>query len=243
MVAPSIAGQFRDSMKKILGSLIKLGFRDVYEVASGADVTSRNEASEFRERMAEGKSMTTSCCPAYVNLIKKHQPDLVPYLSTTLSPMAYTAQQVKNSCPGARLVFIGPCVGKKGEARLYDEISYVLNFEEIGSWLVGAGIEISECDDFKIRPGITREARNYAWTGGVSEAVSTAFAGAMVKAVQFDGINRRFPKELRLALNSAEPVLVEVMACEGGCLGGGSTVANAKAGRRQLDKFVEEAGK
>jgi len=232
MVAPSIAGQFRDGMGKILGSLVKLGFMGVYEVASGADTTSRNEAKEFAERMHEGKSMTTSCCPAYVNMIRKHHADLEEQLSTTLSPMAYTAKQLKEEHPGAKLVFVGPCVGKKGEAQLYEEIDYVLNFEEIGSWLVGAGIEISECEEYGVRDGISSNARNYAWTGGVSAAVAAELPGVAVRAVQFDGIDRRFAKELRLVLNSKEPVLAEVMACEGGCLGGCSTMATVKAGRR-----------
>ena len=73
MVAPAIAGQFKAPLDKILGAIARLGFDDVIEVAKGADVTTANEAKEFAHKMAEGQSfMTTSCCPSYTTLVKKH---------------------------------------------------------------------------------------------------------------------------------------------------------------------------
>ena len=81
MIAPAIAGQFRGNLYQLKSAIIKAGFKDVYEVAKGADKTARNEAREFVERM-EGVNdwldswvndivsddddkktfMTTSCC-------------------------------------------------------------------------------------------------------------------------------------------------------------------------------------
>ena len=61
----------------------------LYEVITvGADVTTRNEGEEFVERMEEGAEfMTTSCCPAYVQAVRKHIPEIEPFVSHTLSPM------------------------------------------------------------------------------------------------------------------------------------------------------------
>ena len=238
MVAPSIGGQFRENMEKIMGSLIKLGFSEVYEVAMGADITAKAEANEFMEKAGEGLSMTTSCCPAYVNFIDKHAPDLKPYVSTTHSPMEYTAQYLREQHPEKELVFISPCIGKKDEASRSENIDYVINFEEFGAWLIAAGIEISECEDYSVKENISSHARGFAWNGGVSQAVAVHLPTLDFENIQFNGIERRFERQLKTVLKSSKPALVEVMSCEGGCLGGCSSIVNEKAGRRQLEKFI-----
>lgn len=240
MLAPSIAGQFREDMGKISGSFIKLGFSDVYEVAWGADRTTQSEAAEFIEKAKQGQSMTSSCCPAYVNLIEKHSPELKSYVSTTPSPMEYTARMLREKHPNAKLVFVGPCIGKKGEAMASENVDLVLNFEEYGAWLIASEIEISECKEYKIRENISGNARNYAWSGGVSNAISSEMPDMHIQNVQFDGIDKHFLRKLKASLKTKEPTLVEVMSCEGGCVGGCSTITTSKAGKRQIEKFVEK---
>ena len=51
MVAPAIAGQFPGTVEQVVSALKQLGFSSVIEVAVGADITTRNEAKEFIERM------------------------------------------------------------------------------------------------------------------------------------------------------------------------------------------------
>jgi [FeFe] hydrogenase (group B1/B3) len=240
MVAPSIAGQFRESMEQITGSLVELGFSSVYEVAMGADVTSRKEAAEFKEKAAAGEPMTTSCCPAYVNLVRKHAPELLHYVSSTLSPMEYTARMLRKQYPDSRLVFIGPCVGKKGEAEKSHNVDYVLNFEEFGSWLIADGIEISKCQVSQLDGSVTNQSRLYARAGGVSEAVAWKIPELTVKTACFDGIDKKFPRKLRSALKDNHPRLIEVMACEGGCVGGCYSIVSPKAANRKLEKFADQ---
>ena len=42
----------------------------------GGDMTAAYEAEEWAQAHKEGKKMTTSCCPAFVNMIKQHFPML-----------------------------------------------------------------------------------------------------------------------------------------------------------------------
>ena len=87
------------------------------EVARGAEKTARHEAEELKEKLEEGQAfMTTSCCPSYVEAVRKHVPGLAPNVSHTPSPMAYTAEEMREQYPDARLVFIGPCVAKRKES-------------------------------------------------------------------------------------------------------------------------------
>ena len=88
MVAPAVEGQFGDTitMSSIRTACKKLGFNDMYEVGLGGDLTAQAEAEEWLEAAKEGKKLTTSCCPAFVNLIKKQYPELAEHISTTISP-------------------------------------------------------------------------------------------------------------------------------------------------------------
>ena len=66
MVAPAIMGQLPCTPQQLKEAIQELGFADVYEVAQGADVTTKTEAAEFVERLEHGAEfMTTSCCAGY----------------------------------------------------------------------------------------------------------------------------------------------------------------------------------
>ena len=71
MVAPATEGQFGPdiTMASWRTALKKIGFADMIEVGLGGDMTAAAEAAEWAEAYKEGKKMTTSCCPAFVNMI------------------------------------------------------------------------------------------------------------------------------------------------------------------------------
>lgn len=109
IVAPSILGQFDATIEQVYGALRTIGFTDVIEVAQGAMKTVENEGHELLERLGDGEPfMTTSCCPSYIELVRKHIPAMLKYVSTTGSPMYYTARIAKEKDPEAKVVFIGP---------------------------------------------------------------------------------------------------------------------------------------
>ena len=64
--------------EKVYGAIKSLGFKDVIEVAQGAMETTSTEAAELQEKIAEGQPfMTTSCCPSWIELVRKHIPDIL----------------------------------------------------------------------------------------------------------------------------------------------------------------------
>lgn len=98
MIAPAMMGQLPCTPKQLKEAIQKLGFADVYEVAQGADVTTKTEAAEFEERLEHGAEfMTTSCCAGYNELVEKHIPELKPFRSDTKTPLYYTAEIVKRN--------------------------------------------------------------------------------------------------------------------------------------------------
>ena len=63
----------------------KLGFHTVVEAALGADMVAQAESKE----LAEKGFLTSSCCPAFVDLYKEKLPCARgPFVSHNLSPMA-----------------------------------------------------------------------------------------------------------------------------------------------------------
>ncbi len=246
MLAPAIMGQLPCTPKQLKQAILSIGFSDVVEVAEGADITTKNEAAEFAERMEKGdKFMTTSCCAGYNELVEKHIPELKPFRSETKTPAYYTAEMVKKETPEAVTVFFSPCVAKRREAMQNPNIDYVLNFEELGAWFIAMNVQVSECDETSYRKESSAQARNFAVTGGVAGAVNTLLEDDK-KAQPYivDGLNKQSIRDLKkFAKNGTCEFgnLIEVMACPGGCLGGSSSINSYKPALKQLTAYVNES--
>ncbi len=245
IVAPAILGQFKAPIEQVYGALRQIGFHEVVEVAQGAMSTTSHEASELKEKLAEGQPfMTTSCCPSYIELVEKHIPDMKPYVSGTGSPMYYTARQVKEQHPDAQVVFIGPCVAKRKEARKDEHVDFVLTFEEIGSIIEGFDIEIEKASPFTLQRASVREAHGFAQSGGVIGAVKAYLKeeGDQIEAVQLSDFNKKTIAQLRACAKTgkANGQFIEVMACEGGCITGPSSRNDIVSGRKQLVQELQK---
>lgn len=234
IVAPAIMGQYRSEPGKIMAAIKALGFTDVLEVARGAMDTSYHEARELKEKMEAGESlMTTSCCPAYTNLTFKHLKDLQPFVSHTGTPMHYSALRAKAQYPDAKVVFIGPCVAKREEAIRDKGVDFVMTFEEIDGIFAGLDIEVDKMEPLEIDQSITFENRNYAISGGVTNAVMAEGIELDYEMLKINGINKKNIALLRAASRGKTSAkFIEVMACEGGCIAGPSAhIAPEKSGR------------
>lgn len=246
MVAPAMFGQLPCTPQQLKEAIMKLGFSDVYEVAQGADVTTKNEAHEFVERLENGAEfMTTSCCAGYNELVDKHIPDMKPFRSDTKTPMYYTAEIVKKGNPDAVVVFFSPCVAKKREALNNPNVDYVLNYEEIGAWMIALNIQVADCSESEFKNEASAEGRNFCVTGGVAKAVQTLLPEEIpAHPVVIDGLTKQSVRDLKkYAKNGVCELgnLIEIMACTGGCLGGNSTVNAFKPALKQVTSYVNES--
>ena len=247
MIAPSIAGQFPGTIYQLKTAIIKAGFDDVYEVAQGADITARTEAKEFIERMNDGKKfMTTSCCAGYNQLIKKHLPEIKPFVSDTKTPLYYTAEIVKKENPNAITVFVSPCVAKRAEGFENQNVDYVMNYQELGAMFVAMKIQINELDETKYVVESSKQGRNFGFTGGVAESVKASLQDEnAVTPCVINGLNKESIRQLKKYATCGECEsncnLVEVMCCEGGCIGGNATVNNPKTAKKQIDELANKS--
>jgi [FeFe] hydrogenase (group B1/B3) len=243
IVAPAILGQFNATIEQVYGALRQVGFSDVIEVAQGAMETTQREAEELRERLSDGKPfMTTSCCPSYIELVNKHIPSMIEFVSETRSPMYYTAKMAKVKHPDAKIVFVGPCIAKRKEMKRDEHVDFVLTFEEIASIFVGLDIDLPQIEPLHIDEKAVREAHGFAQTGGVAESVRAYLNNDKLSVLQVADINKKNIGLLRsIAKTKKSPnVFIEVMACEGGCISGPCNYNDSASGRRKLAKALEE---
>jgi len=244
LVAPSIVGQFPGNIAQIITALQKIGFSAIYEVAYGADITARKEAEELIEKIEEGQPILgTSCCPAYVESVKKHVKSFEKYVSHTKTPMAYTAELAKKDSIDVITVFIGPCIAKKCEGVLDKNVDYVLTFEELATFFLAHHIEILELQESKfITDSATNQARNFCIDGGVTTTVEY-YAGQIdpsvkIKPLYINGLNKKGLNLLKVAASGKLPNnILECMSCEGGCLNGPGVVVPRKISEKQLPKL------
>lgn len=246
MVAPAIMGQFSGTPEQLHTAIKKLGFSEVYEVAQGADITTKNEAKDFKERMKKGdKFMTTSCCAGYIQLVEKHLTEMKPFISDTKTPLYYTAEIVKKEHPECVSVFFSPCCAKRKEVKQNPLIDYVINFEELGAWFVATETIVSECKNTEFKNHASREGREYAISGGVEKAVKALVEDKFnLQAHHINGINKQSIAELKKYTQKRECEcgnLIEVMACEGGCIAGNATINSLRNAINQIKTYGDNS--
>lgn len=241
LLAPAIYGQFGTDPGRIIQGFKMLGFDHVYEIASGAETTARHEATELEERVARGDSfMTTSCCPAYTTLVEKHIPALKPFVSDTATPMHYTALEARKMHPDGCIVVVAPCSAKRYEALNDSLADYTLSFEEYGAWLVASGIDLKTIVPAEIRSAPQPWARGFALSGGVTDAILAVNSEVVTGSRQINGIDKSAVRLLKSLPGNCDVNFVEVMTCEGGCIGGCNAVSNPKIAARELQKLFAE---
>ncbi len=176
---------------KTVAALRRLGFDQVYDTSLGADLTIMEEAQELMERLEEGEHpypLFTSCCPAWVRYAETKHPELMPYLSTSKSPLemfaavlrAYYRELDKKEHKDTVSVAIMPCTAKKYEISREEfkhngrqDVDYVLTTVELINMIKEIGIlfdriEGEACDmPFGLHSGA---GEIFGTTGGVTEA-------------------------------------------------------------------------
>ncbi|MBC7959121.1 MAG: 4Fe-4S binding protein [Vallitaleaceae bacterium] len=253
-VAPAIVGQFGDNvtMGQIRTALKLMGFQDMIEVALFADILTIKEAFEFIHLVNKEDDffLTSCCCPIWFNLTQKHYPELLTHMSPSVSPMIASGRILKELYPKAKVVFIAPCIAKKGEIKepeLQGSIDFVLNFRELKEIFTALDIEVAQL------PGDDKDqaslgGRLYGRTGGVSLSVKTVVNRLeparliQLKPKKIDGI-----KSCKNVLDdyvSGEMLqenFIEGMGCIGGCVGGPRTNVDLEKGTKAVNEFAERS--
>ena len=261
-----------DATGQTVSALKKLGFKHVFDVNFGADVTTMVEAQELLERVKNKKTLPliTSCCPAWVKYAEFYNPELLPNLTTSRAPhihlggiiKTYWAKKMKINPQDIVLVSVMPCTAKKFEvARPEMKIKglwpadYAITTRELAFLLKKNKIDLAKLpktpSDEILNDG-SGAAVIYGSSGGVMESALRTANFLACQNSQAKICNERLDfKEVRGLASLKEAVVdiagkklrvavvngigeikevikhlkkydyIEVMACVGGCIGGG----------------------
>ena len=245
VVAPSISSQFTYAkLGQVITGLKRLGFHTVVEAALGADMVANAESKE----LAEKGFLTSSCCPAFVDYIHKSFPDLVPFVSHNLSPMATISKYIKDTTENAKVVFIGPCTAKKAEVQKEEVKPYVdaaMTFEELQALFDSRDIDITGLEEGYL-DNASYFGRIFARCGGLADAVAEGLKEHGIedfelKAISCDGIEACRMALLKKSKNVLDANFIEGMACVGGCIGGAGCLTHGEKNKAEVDKYGREA--
>ena len=175
---------------KMVTALKRLGFDKVFDTNTGADVTIVEEATEFIDRLENGKvlPMITSCSPGWIRYIEMNYPELLPHLSTCKSPhqmfgailKSYYAEKNNINPRKIYTVSVMPCIAKKFERTRdgesyngLDDVDNVITTRELARMIKQAGIDFVNLEDSTFDDPMgeaTGAAVIFGTTGGVMEA-------------------------------------------------------------------------
>ena len=181
-----------NSIYKIYTALHMIGFDLAFDTSVSADMTIIEETNELAAILASNEErkypLFTSCCPAWIKYCETRHPELLPYISTSKSPMqmfgAVLKEYYKPSDEECGLetfnVAIMPCTAKKMEAEREEfvrngkpDIDAVLTTKELAKMIRELGIQFNEIEPsapdqpFSIRSGA---GVIFGASGGVTEA-------------------------------------------------------------------------
>ena len=213
-LAPSFIANYENvgigAMRK---ALIKLGFADVEETAVGATMVKR----EYERMLDAGERdvLISSCCHSVNLLIQKYFPKELAYLADVLSPMQAHCMDLKKRHPGAKTVFVGPCVAKKDEAAYYEGIvDAVLTFDELTAWLKAEEITLA-CE---VEEEPESRARFFPTTGGILKTMAQDNPNYTYMAI--DGVENCMAALREIENGNVHHCFIEMSACAGSCIGG-----------------------
>lgn len=198
-----------NAMGKIVAAMRRMGYDEIYDTATGADLCVIEEAEELLRHVEDSTShmpLFTSCCPAWIQYCQKNHPELLVHVSTCRSPMQMFASVIKaqNATSSRRSIHVAvmPCTAKKFEAAR-DEfkqdgqpmVDYVISTQELIRMIRESGIVFTDIEPEAVDMPLstaTGAGIIFGVTGGVTEAVLRRISydktSTSLQALSFTGV-------------------------------------------------------
>lgn len=248
MLAPATEGQFGPdiTMASWQKAMKEVGFWEFVEVGLGGDLTAKSEAQEWWEASEEGKKKVTSCCPGFVNMVRRHFPELKDAVSTTVSPMCAVSRLIKAKDPEAVTVFIGPCLAKKSEIvdqKIEGNADYALTYSEIRAMMRAKEVALEPVENTYQESSVY--GKRFGNSGGVAAAVLESLKESGknedLKVYKANGAAECKKALLLMKVGRLPEDYIEGMACDGGCVGGPSSFKDQMMAKKARDTLIKEA--
>jgi signal transduction histidine kinase/Fe-S-cluster-containing hydrogenase component 2 len=208
---------------QVVKALRELGFAEVWDVAFGAELVSKEYERCFAKARRTGQRIITTPCPAVVEYVEKYLPSLRDLLAPIVSPMIAIAKAVKKTRgPGARVVFIGPCTAKKKEIQdpaVAGVVDAVLTYREALALFQDAGIELPQMAHSGLDGPRSYLARSFPISGGLLKSAGLSMDILENGIVVTEGKERVLSVLREIAAGKSRAQLFDLLFCEG-CING-----------------------
>ncbi|MCB5253127.1 MAG: 4Fe-4S binding protein, partial [Candidatus Cloacimonetes bacterium] len=224
-LAPTFRTEFSGlDSAKLIAAIKSLGFAGVSETALGAQEVSASCAQLLRE--GTNPLWISSACPSVVHLIEQYYPQLVPNITPVMSPVQAHTRMLKQAfSEDIGVVFIGPCIAKKteaGDSARVDSFDVALTFTDLRRWFNIKNIDWSSLDlNQSFALGAAEEGGLYPIDGGMIDGIKYYNPPENTLFMSFSGVPEVIEALDELDVKSFNcPVLIETLACMGGCVNG-----------------------
>jgi len=185
----------KDIPNLLRAALKKMGFKQVFDTAFGADISLMEEAAEFADRLNKNGPLPffTGSCPSWVSYIRSARPGFIPNLSSVKSPQQIMGGIIKNYITQSAghlpkdvyVVSVMPCTSKKYEAEtdcLKDEqtrfVDAVITTRELVKMIYLLGIDFAN-----LEPVPTETAFNMCSSSGKMFGVAGGALEGLLRTV------------------------------------------------------------
>ena len=229
-LAPSYVSEFENvPSANIVAAIKQLGFTGVSETALGAEVISAR--TEDILNSGEKNIYISSACPVVVEYVRKYTPQYVSNITPIVSPMLAHAKILRKLYgDDIKIVFAGPCVGKKLEAdSFHDLIDVAITFRDLKGWFEKEGIDLHDeslgIQDEKFVPYRSKLGSRYPIEGGMLDGLHTlnkkVFSMAFSVLATIKDVFKNIEPD-----SYSDSIFLELLACKGGCVNGPAKLNN-----------------
>ncbi len=235
-IDPSFIVKYECYPEQVVSSIKKIGFDEVWEVAYGALLVAKEYEKRIFSKKQE-KSYISTSCPAVVNMIEKHYPELIEYLIPVVSPMIALGRYLKyyyydQNC---KVVFIGPCAAKKEEyldPMVKGAVDAVLTFSELDELFEDNSIVLEDMFLENFDNPACCLGRAYPLSGGLIKTIGLEVDPLNCDVLKIEGKDNCIDFLEGLTSKKMSAKLVDILFCEG-CINGPALKSNKNTIERQ----------
>jgi transcriptional regulator with PAS, ATPase and Fis domain/iron only hydrogenase large subunit-like protein len=201
--------------------LRQLGFSEVHEGASGVELI----AGEYREAIRNSTlPLISSHCPAVVDLIERHYPQLIKNLVGVVTHMVAMGRYLKQTlCDHVKVIYISSCIAGKFEVQAEETrgaIDVLLTYRELESIFKDRAIDLAALGEAPFDGKEPHLGRIFSLSQGSFQAFGIQTDPLDTEIVTAEGEVNVMGIVRDLAAGRISPKLVDLRFCYDGCIGG-----------------------
>ena len=210
---------------QLVAGIKSLGFSEVHEGSSGVELIRLSYQTEIENQKKNATTLFSSHCPAIVDLIERHYPQLLRNLMKTVSPKIAAGRFIKETLgPKTKVVYISSCIAGKfeiEEEQIQDAIDVVLTYKELQQMFKLRKLDLSRLlnHPFNGTPP-HNESRLFAIAGGPLNAFGIKSDIFHPEYLSSEGPENALEIIRDVAAGRITPRFIDIRFCTGGCIGG-----------------------